>query len=181
MRNSFQITYVTGAKWKSARYERDDSTQFGNDVYVLCSDGDLMEGIGCEAASVAGHLKLDNLCWIYDDNNITIEGETDLAFTEDTATKFQGLGWHTVTVDDANDLAAIRAALQSFKDTTDKPTIIILKSIIGFGSPNKANSHAAHGAPLGVEEVALTKEAYGWDGSQQFFVPDGVYCQLLNI
>ena len=169
------VGMAMAAKWKSARFDRDASNLFNNDVYVLCSDGDLMEGIGCEAASVAGHLKLDNLCWIYDDNNITIEGETDLAFTEDTATKFQGLGWHTVTVEDANDLDSIRAAMQSFKDTSGKPTIIILKSIIGFGSPNKANSHAAHGAPLGVDEVALTKEAYGWDGSQQFVVPEGVY------
>lgn len=133
-----------------------------------------MEGVGCEAASVAGHLKLSNLCWIYDDNNITIEGECDLAYTEDVATKFQGLGWHTVTVDDANDLAAIRAALNEFKSTNDKPTLVILKSVIGYGSPNKADSHAAHGAPLGAEEVALTKEFYGWPTDQQFLVPEEV-------
>ena len=130
-------------KWYSARYDRDETSLFGFDTYVICSDGDLMEGIGCEAASVAGHLKLSNLCWIYDDNNITIEGECDLAYSEDVATKYEGLGWHTVTVDDANDLDAIREALTEFKNTNDKPTLLILKSVIGFGSPNKANSHAS--------------------------------------
>ena len=127
---SNSVGMAISAKWFESRYNRDGSDLFGFDTYVLCSDGDLMEGVGCEAASMAGHLKLDNLCWVYDDNNITIEGETDLAFSEDMATKFQGLGWHTVTVEDANDLASIRAALDEFKATTGKPTLIILKSII---------------------------------------------------
>ena len=170
---SNSVGMAISAKWFESRYNRDGSDLFGFDTYVLCSDGDLMEGVGCEAASMAGHLKLDNLCWVYDDNNITIEGETDLAFSEDMATKFQGLGWHTVTVEDANDLASIRAALDEFKATTGKPTLIILKSIIGYGSPNKANTHGAHGAPLGDEEIRLTKEVYGWP-DEKFLVPEEV-------
>lgn len=168
------VGMAIAGKWYSARYDQGETSLFGFNTYVICSDGDLMEGIGCEAASVAGHLKLSNLCWIYDDNNITIEGECDLAYTEDVATKYQGLGWHTVTVEDANDLDAIRAAFAEFQNTDDKPTLIILKSVIGYGSPNKANSHAAHGAPLGPDEVALTKEYYGWPADQHFLVPDEV-------
>ncbi len=168
------VGMAIAGNWFAARYDRADQTLFGFDTYVICSDGDLMEGIGCEAASLAGHLQLSNLCWIYDDNNITIEGECDLAYSEDVATKYQSLGWSTVTVADANDLAAIRAAFEQFKSTNDKPTLIILKSIIGFGSPNKANSHAAHGAPLGEDEVALTKQAYDWPTEPKFFIPDGV-------
>jgi transketolase len=168
------VGMAIAGNWFAARYDRSDQALFGFDTYVICSDGDLMEGIGCEAASMAGHLQLSNLCWIYDDNNITIEGECDLAYSEDVATKYQSLGWSTVTVDDANDLAAIRAAFQQFKSTNDKPTLIILKSIIGFGSPNKENSHAAHGAPLGEDEVALTKQAYGWPTEPTFFIPEGV-------
>ena len=168
------VGMAIAGNWFAARYDRADKTLFGFDTYVICSDGDLMEGIGCEAASLAGHLQLSNLCWIYDDNNITIEGECDLAYSEDVATKYQSLGWSTVTVADANDLAAIRAAFEQFKSTNDKPTLIILKSIIGFGSPNKANSHAAHGAPLGEDEVALTKQAYDWPTEPKFFIPDGV-------
>jgi transketolase len=168
------VGMAIAGSWFAARYDRSDQALFGFDTYVICSDGDLMEGIGCEAASMAGHLQLSNLCWIYDDNNITIEGECDLAYSEDVATKYQSLGWSTVTVDDANDLAAIRAAFEQFKSTNDKPTLIILKSIIGFGSPNKENSHAAHGAPLGEDEVALTKQAYGWPTEPNFFIPEGV-------
>lgn len=170
---SNSVGMAISAKWFESRYNKPGKEIFGFDTYVLCSDGDLMEGVGCEAASMAGHLKLDNLCWIYDDNNITIEGETDLAFSEDMATKFQGLGWHTVTVEDANDLAAIKSALDEFKATSGKPTLVILKSIIGYGSPNKANTHDAHGAPLGEEEIKLTKEAYGWP-DEKFLVPEGV-------
>lgn len=170
---SNSVGMAISAKWFESRYNKPGKDIFGFDTYVLCSDGDLMEGVGCEAASMAGHLKLDNLCWIYDDNNITIEGETDLAFSEDMATKFQGLGWHTVTVEDANDLAAIKGALDEFKATSGKPTLVILKSIIGYGSPNKANTHGAHGAPLGEDEIKLTKEAYGWP-DEKFLVPAGV-------
>ncbi|MDP6720135.1 MAG: transketolase, partial [Pirellulaceae bacterium] len=166
------VGMAISAKWLAARYNRPGFELFENDVYALCSDGDLMEGIGCEAASLAGHLKLSNLCWIYDDNKITIEGCTDLAFSEDVAKRFEGLGWNTVCVTDANDLDAMNAAFQSFKDTGDRPTLIVLQSIIGFGSPNKANSHAAHGAPLGDDEIRLTKEAYGWPADERFLVPE---------
>ncbi len=166
------VGMAMSAKWLAARYNRTGFDLFENNVYALCSDGDLMEGIGCEAASLAGHLKLSNLCWIYDDNKITIEGHTDLAFSEDAAKRFEGLGWKTVLVSDANDLDAINGAFQTFLDTDDRPTLIILQSIIGFGSPNKANSHAAHGAPLGEDEIRLTKEAYGWPADQKFLVPD---------
>ncbi len=165
------VGMAVAGKWFAANYDRDAQSLFGFDTYVVCSDGDLMEGIGCEAASLAGHLQLSNLCWIYDDNNITIEGECDLAYSEDVAAKYRSLGWKTITVQDANDLPAIRAALTEFKQTTDQPTLIILKSVIGYGSPNKANSHAAHGAPLGVDEIALTKEAYGWPSDPPFHVP----------
>ena len=165
------VGMAIASRWMAARYSQD---LCASDTYVLCSDGDIMEGIGCEAASLAGHLKLSNLCWIYDDNRITIEGETDLAFSEQVATRFEGLGWHTVQVDDANDLDAIRQALQEFQATDDRPTLIVLRSIIGYGSPNKANSHSAHGAPLGAEEIQLTKEAYGWPVDASFLVPEEV-------
>jgi transketolase len=168
------VGMAMAASWLSARYDRPGFDLFGYNVYALCSDGDVMEGVGCEAASLAGHLKLGNLCWIYDDNRITIEGETDLSFSEDMATRFQGLGWNTVTVEDANDLDAIRDALASFQQTSDRPTLVILRSVIGYGSPNKADSHAAHGAPLGEEEITLTKQAYGWTAEEPFHVPDEV-------
>lgn len=165
------VGMAMAAQWFAARYNRPGFELFGYDVYALCSDGDIMEGVACEAASVAGHLRLGNLCWIYDDNKITIEGETELAFSEDVARRFEGLGWHTITVEDANDLGAIKHALSSFRATPDKPTLIILRSVIGYGSPNKANSHSAHGAPLGDEEVKLTKRFYGWPEEEKFLVP----------
>ncbi|HAN95960.1 MAG TPA: transketolase [Planctomycetaceae bacterium] len=168
------VGMAMAAKWFAARYDRPGFELFDYDTYVLCSDGDVMEGVGCEAASLAGHLGLSNLCWIYDDNRITIEGETELAFSEDVATRFRGLGWNTVTVEDANDLGAITAALDAFRACDDKPTLIVLRSIIGYGSPNKANSHAAHGAPLGEDEIKLTKRFYGWPEEAKFLVPDEV-------
>ncbi len=168
------VGMAMAAQWFAARYNRAGFELFDYNVYVLCSDGDVMEGVGCEAASVAGHLKLANLCWIYDDNHITIEGDTALAFSEDVAKRFEGLGWNTVRVDDANDLAALQAALDAFEQCTDRPTLILVRSIIGYGAPNKANSHDAHGAPLGADEVRLTKKAYGWPEDEQFLVPDGV-------
>jgi len=168
------VGMAIASQWLAARYNRPGFELFGYRVEVLCSDGDVMEGIGCEAASIAGHLGLGNLCWIYDDNKITIEGETELTFSEDVAARFRGLGWQAVEVNDANDLAAISAALAQARQVTDRPTIVVLRSIIGFGSPNKANSHSAHGAPLGEEEVKLTKRAYGWPEDQSFLVPDEV-------
>lgn len=168
------VGMAMAAKWFGARYNRPGFELFENRVYVLCSDGDVMEGVGCEAASVAGHLGLDNLIWIYDDNNITIEGETELAFSENAAKRFEGLGWNTLTVTDANDVAALQAAIDEFKNTTGKPTLVILKSVIGWGSPNKANTHNAHGAPLGEEEIKLTKAVYGWPVDAKFLVPEEV-------
>jgi transketolase len=168
------VGMAMAAKWLAARYNRPDFELFEHRVYVLCSDGDVMEGVGCEAASIAGHLKLNNLVWIYDDNKITIEGETELAFSEDVAARFRGLGWNAIRVEDANDLAAIQAALDDARRCTDRPTIIVLRSIIGYGSPNKANTHGAHGAPLGEVEVKLTKRFYGWPEEAQFHVPQEV-------
>ncbi|MGI8978047.1 MAG: transketolase [Pirellulaceae bacterium] len=168
------VGMAMAAKWLAAKYNRPGFDLFGFRVFALCSDGDLMEGVACEAASVAGHLKLNNLTWIYDDNTITIEGHTELAFSENAARRFEGLGWNTLLVKDANDLAAIQKALDAAKTCTDKPTLIVLKSIIGWGSPNKANTHNAHGAPLGPEEVKLTKKAYGWPEDAQFLVPPEV-------
>ena len=168
------VGLAVAARWLSARYARRDFELFGFDVYAMCSDGDVMEGIGCEAASLAGHWKLSNLCWIYDDNRITIEGKTDLTFSEDVATRFEGLGWNAIRVEDANDLTAIRAALSQFQRTDDRPTIIIVRSVIAYGAPNKADTHGAHGAPLGEEEVQLTKEAYGWPEQEHFLVPEEV-------
>jgi transketolase len=168
------VGVAMAAKWLGARYNRPGFELFENHVYVLCSDGDLMEGISSEAASLAGHLKLNNLLWIYDDNKITIEGETELAFSEDVATRFEGYGWNALQVDDANNLEAIQRAIDSAKKVTDKPSIIILKSIIGYGAPNKANTHAAHGAPLGEDEIKLTKKFYGWPENEKFVVPEDV-------
>jgi transketolase len=168
------VGMALAAKWLAARYNRPGLELFENRVFVLCSDGDLMEGISSEAASVAGHLKLNNLLWIYDDNTITIEGHTELAFSEDVATRFEGYGWNALRVDDANDLAAIQRAIDSAKKVTDKPSIIVLKSVIGYGAPTKANTHGAHGAPLGPDEVKLTKKVYGWPEDAQFLVPDEV-------
>jgi transketolase len=161
-------------KWLADNYNTDEHQLFDYDVYAVCSDGDLMEGVACEAASLAGHLKLDNLCWLYDDNHITIEGDTDLAFSENVGERFEGLGWNVVKVDDANDLTALQAGIDNFKACSDKPTLIIVKSIIGFGAPNKQDTHGAHGAPLGWDEITLAKENYGLPADEKFYVPDGV-------
>ncbi|XZE44433.1 transketolase [Pirellulaceae bacterium SH467] len=166
------VGMAIASKFLGATYNKPGYDLFDYDVYALCGDGDLMEGVACEAASLAGHLKLSNLCWIYDDNGITIEGHTDLAYSENVALKYQGLGWNTIEVADANDLSALQAAFANFKATQDRPTLIIVKSVIGFGSPNKANTHGAHGAPLGDDEIKLTKKAYGWPEDEKFFVPE---------
>jgi transketolase len=168
------VGMAIASKFLAAKYNRPGFELFGYDVYALCSDGDLMEGVAAEAASIAGHLKLSNLCWIYDDNGITIEGHTDLAFSEGVSQRFRGLGWHTIHVPDANDLASLQSAFDEFRATNDKPTLIIVNSVIGYGSPNKANTHGAHGAPLGDEEIKLTKKYYDWPEDEKFFVPSGV-------
>jgi len=168
------VGMAMASHWLAARFNRPGFDLFNFNVYVLCSDGDLMEGVASEAASLAGHLKLANLCWIYDNNRITIEGHTSLAFSEDVALRFSGYGWNTVHVRDANDVDALSTALRTFRDTTDRPTLIVLDSHIGWGSPNKQDSHEAHGAPLGADEVKLTKHAYGWPEEEKFLVPAGV-------
>ena len=161
-------------RWLAARFSKPGHPIFDHDVYVICSDGDLMEGLSGEAASLAGHLGLSNLCWIYDDNHITIEGSTQLAFTEDVCKRFQGYGWATHFVEDANDCEAVAKAIEAFKATTDRPTLISVRSIIGYGSPHRQGTSKAHSDPLGVEEVKLTKRFYGWPEDAQFLVPDGV-------
>ncbi len=167
------VGMAISAKWLAATYDRPDFELFGFDTYALCSDGDIMEGVACEAASLAGHLKLSNLCWIYDDNQITIEGRTQLAFSEDVPTRFEGLGWQVITVADANDLDSLDAAFQRFKAEPHRPTLIVVKSIIGYGAPNKQDTAGAHGSPLGEEEIKLAKQAYGWTG-EKFAVPEEV-------
>jgi len=160
--------------WQAATFNRPGYTVFDYDVYALCGDGCLMEGIGAEAASLAGTQKLSNLCWIYDNNKITIEGATALAFTEDVATRFTAYGWAVEHVHDANDLDALAGALKAFKSERDRPTLIIVDSIIGWGAPTKQGSHSAHGEPLGTDEVAGAKRFYGWPDDAQFLVPDRV-------
>jgi transketolase len=160
--------------WMAERFNRPGFEMFDYDVYALCSDGDIMEGISSEAGSLAGHLKLANLCWIYDNNKITIEGHTSWAFSEDVATRFMAYGWNVTRVGDANDLELIERALHTFKSTSDQPTLIIIDSHIAYGSPNKQDTSAAHGEPLGAEEVRLTKRRYGWPEDAQFLVPEGV-------
>ena len=145
-----------------------------HNTYGICSDGDLMEGVSHEAASPAGHLGLGKLVCLYDDNKITIDGSTDLAFTEDVAGRFEAYGWHVTRVEDANDLGAVDAALAAAKDETDRPSLIVVRSHIGYGSPNKQDTAAAHGAPLGAEEVRRAKENLGWPTGKPFHVPDGV-------
>jgi transketolase len=161
-------------RWLAATYNRPDYDLFSHNVYALCSDGDMMEGISNEAASLAGHLKLSNLCWIYDDNHITIEGPIGLTFTEDVAARFAAYGWNVARVGDADDLAQLDRALQSFIDIHDRPTLIIIQSHIGHGAPHKHDTNKAHGEPLGAEEVRLTKEFYGWNPDAEFTVPAGV-------
>jgi transketolase len=169
------VGMAIASKWLGAHYNRPGFTMFDYDIYALCGDGCMMEGVSSEAASLAGHLQLDNLCWIYDSNRISIEGSTEIAFTEDVAGRFMAYGWNVTRVGDANDLARIERALKVFKETTGRPTLIIIDSHIGYGSPNKQDTSGVHGEPLGAEEVKLTKRNYGWPEDAQFLVPDGVY------
>jgi transketolase len=162
-------------KWLANRYNRPDFKIFDYDIYAVCGDGCLMEGIGSEAASLAAHLGLDNLCWIYDNNHITIEGNTRITFTEDVAARFLAYGWNVLRVGDANDTDRIEHALGVFRRTTGRPTFIVLDSHIGYGSPHKQDTAAAHGEPLGEEEIRAVKRGYGWPEDAQFLVPEGVY------
>jgi transketolase len=173
---SNSVGMAIAGRWMASRYNQPD---FGDlidfNVYAICGDGCLMEGISHEAASLAGHLKLSNLCWIYDNNHITIEGNTALAFSDDTASRFLGYNWNVLRVGDANDLELLERAFHTFLETNDRPTLIIVDSHIAWGAPNKQDTSAAHGEPLGEEEIRLTKRAYGWPEDAHFYVPPGVY------
>jgi transketolase len=170
------VGMAIAGRWMAAHYNRpgfEDLIDFN--VYAVCGDGCMMEGVSSEAASLAGHLKLSNLCWVYDNNHITIEGNTSWAFSEDVATRFIGYGWNVTRVGDANDIELLRRAFKTFLATRDRPTLIIVDSHIAWGAPTKQDTSAAHGEPLGEEEIRLTKRAYGWPEDAKFHVPDGVY------
>jgi transketolase len=168
------VGMAVGQKWLTSRYNQPGFDIFNYHIYAVCGDGCMMEGVASEAASLAGHLGLDNLCWVYDNNHITIEGNTRIAFTEDIAARFLGYGWNVLRVGDANDIDRIEQALQEFRQTKGRPTFLILDSHIGYGSPHKQDTAEAHGEPLGDEEVRLAKRSYGWPEDAKFFVPDGV-------
>ena len=168
------VGMAMAGRWMAEYFNRPDFQMFSYDVYALAGDGCMMEGISGEAASLAGHLKLSNLCWIYDNNRITIEGPTNLAFSEDVATRFIAYGWNVTRVGDANDLDMLERAFRTFKVSTDRPTLIIVDSHIAYGAPTKEGTAAAHGSPLGEDEIRATKRFYGWPEKAQFLVPDGV-------
>jgi transketolase len=172
------VGMAIGGRFLARRFNRPDFAVFDFNVYTFCSDGDLMEGVASEAASLAGHLQLSNLCWIYDNNHITIDGSTAITFTENVAARFRAYRWNVTHVADANDAQAMADALANFKSTSDRPTLIIVDSHIAYGSPHKQDTSAAHGEPLGEEEVKLTKRVYGWPEDAKFLVPDGVYEQF---
>src|SRR6478736_5179030 len=169
------VGMAIAGNWLRATYDRPGFDLFDFNVYALCGDGDMMEGVASEAASLAGHLKLSNLCWIYDSNRVTIEGHTDIAFTEDVAARFLAYGWDVLRVTDANDMERLETAYRGFLAVDDRPTMIIVHSHIGYGAPHKQDSPEAHGEPLGEDEVRDTKRFYGWPADAQFLVPDGVY------
>ncbi len=169
------VGMALASRWMAEYFNRPGFEMVNYNVYALAGDGCMMEGVSGEAASVAGHLKLSNLCWIYDNNHITIEGNTALAFSEDVATRFMGYGWNVTRVGDANDLEMLARAFHTFQATTDRPTLIIVDSHIAYGAPHKQDTNAAHGEPLGEEEIRLTKRNYGWPEDAKFLIPDGVY------
>jgi transketolase len=167
------VGMAIAGKWLASYFNRPDFELFNFDVYAITGDGCMMEGVSSEAASLAGHLQLSNLCWLYDSNRITIEGKTDLAFTEDVGARFAAYGWNVAHVEDVNDLEAVESALNAFKNENQRPTFIVANSHIGYGAPNKQDTHGAHGEPLGEDEITLTKKYYGWQ-EEKFAVPDGV-------
>lgn len=169
------VGMAIGTKWMAEYFNRPGFEIVNYNVYALCGDGCMMEGVSGEAASLAGHLRLNNLCWIYDNNKITIEGNTSWAFSEDVATRFIGYGWNVTRVGDANDCDMLARAFETARKSSDRPTLIIVDSHIAYGAPNKQDTHAAHGEPLGEEEIRLTKRNYGWPEDGQFLVPSGVY------
>jgi transketolase len=174
------VGMAIASKWLAANYNRPGFQLFDFNVYTMCGDGDLMEGVACEAASLAGHLKLDNLCWIYDHNRVTLDGPAEWSFSEDVMTRFVGYGWNVWRVADANDLEMLGRAYEVFLKTKDQPTLIVVDSHIGYGSPHKQDTSDAHGEPLGEAEVKLVKRNYGWPEDAKFLVPDGVYDRFKN-
>ncbi|MBI2059494.1 MAG: transketolase [Nitrospirae bacterium] len=168
------VGMAIAGRWLGTTFNRPDLEMFNYSVYALCGDGCMMEGVSSEAASLAGHLRLSNLCWIYDNNRITIEGHTDWAFSEDVATRFIGYGWNVTRVGDANDLDMLERAFRTFKATNDRPTLVIVDSHIAYGAPHKQDTSAAHGEPLGEDEIRAAKKNYGWPEDAKFLVPDGV-------
>ncbi len=177
---AMSVGMAIAERFLATRYNKPDATLIDYDVYALCGDGCMMEGISSEAASMAGHLRLSNLCWIYDSNRISIEGSTDLAFSEDVATRFMAYGWNVLRVRDANDLKAVKLAIDAFKREQSRPTFILVESHIGYGAPHKQDTREAHGEPLGAEEIKGAKRNYGWPEDAQFLVPDGVYDHFAN-
>jgi len=174
------VGMAIASKWLAANFNQPGFDLFNFRVYAVCGDGDLMEGVGGEAASLAGHLALSNLCWIYDNNRVTLDGPASWSFSEDMMTRFVGYGWNVTRVSDANDLLQLSRGYKTFLNTTDKPTLIVVDSHIGYGSPHKQDSYEAHGEPLGEAEVKLVKKNYGWPEDAKFLVPDGVYQQFQN-
>jgi transketolase len=177
---SNSVGMAIAERWLAGHFNRPGYELFNYNVYAICGDGDMMEGVSGEAASLAGHLKLSNLCWIYDNNHITIEGSTDLAFSEDIAARFMGYGWNVARVGDANDLDRLSTAFNFFLNTHDRPTLIIVDSHIAYGAPNKQDTKEAHGEPLGEDEIRLAKRSYGWPEDAKFLVPDGVRENFAN-
>jgi transketolase len=175
---STSVGMAIAGRWMASYFNRPEFEMIDYNVYAVAGDGCLMEGVSQEAASLAGHLKISNLCWIYDNNRITIEGHTELTFSDDVATRFIAYGWNVLRVGDANDLEMLSRAFNTFHATHDRPTLIIVDSHIGYGSPHKQDTSAAHGEPLGEEEVRLTKENYGWPPDAKFLIPDGVYAHF---
>ena len=174
------VGMAIAGKWLAENFNRPGFDIFNFNVYAICGDGDLMEGVACEAASLAGHLKLFNLCWIYDNNRVTLDGPAEWSFSEDVMTRFKGYGWNVTHVTDANDLDMLARGYDNFLRSKDRPTLIVVDSHIGYGSPHKQDSYEAHGEPLGEAEVKLVKENYGWPEDAKFLVPDGVYDQFKN-
>jgi transketolase len=177
---SNSVGMAIAERWQAEYFNRPEYQLFDYNVYAICGDGDMMEGVSSEAASLAGHLKLSNLCWIYDNNRITIEGSTEWAFTEDVATRFIGYGWNVTRVGDANDLDMLMRAFKVFQNSHDRPTLIIVDSHIAFGAPNKQDTKEAHGEPLGEDEIRLAKRNYGWPEDAKFLVPDEVRENFAN-
>ncbi|MFL6725161.1 MAG: transketolase family protein, partial [Sphingomicrobium sp.] len=171
---AMSVGMAAAGRWLGATYNRPSFDLFDYNVYAFCGDGDMMEGLGSEAASLAGHLRLSNLCWIYDNNRISIEGRTDITFTEDVATRFLAYDWNVIRVGDVNDLDTLTRAFETFLATRERPTLIIVDSHIGYGAPHRQDTKEAHGEPLGADEARLSKEFYGWNPDAQFLVPDGV-------